>query len=76
MVHLINYVPELRGKSEIVEEPLYAVDVKIEIRHDGVLPEKVYLAPEGKELTFAIKDNYIYVDVPVFNGYALIVFEN
>ena len=76
MVHLINYVPELRGKSEIVEEPLYAVDVKIEIRHDGVLPEKVYLAPKGKELPFTMENNYVCVDVPVFKGYALIVFEN
>ena len=76
MVHLINYVPELRGKSEIVEEPLYAANVNIEIRHDGMLPTKVYLAPKGKELPFTMENNYVCVDVPVFKGYALIVFES
>jgi hypothetical protein len=75
MVHLINYVPELRGKSEIVEEALPAVNVKISLRHDGQIPEKVYFAPEGKELTFSVEGNYIQVDVPDFKGYTLIVFE-
>ena len=75
MVHLINYVPELRGKSEIVEESLRTVDVKVSLRHDGVLPKKTYLAPECKELPFAIVDNYVCVDVPAFNGYTLIVVE-
>ena len=36
----------------------------------------IYNPPEGKELPFVVKNNYVCVDVPVFKGYALIVFED
>ena len=77
MVHLLAYVPEMRGKHvEMIEEPCSVTDAKIALRQDGAPPAKVYLAPEGKALPFTIKDNYICVDVPFFKGYALLVFEN
>jgi hypothetical protein len=77
MVHLLAYVPELRGKhTEMIEEPCSVTDATIAIRRDGQSPTKVYLAPDGKELPFTVKNNYICVDVPAFKGYAVIVFEN
>ena len=77
MVHLLAYVPEMRGKHvEMIEEPCTVSDARIALRLDGEPPAKVYLAPEGKALPFTVKDNYLCVDVPVFKGYALIVFEN
>ena len=77
MVHLLAYVPEMRGKHvEMIEEPCSVADAKIALRLDGLSPKKVYLAPEGKELPFTIKSNYISADVPVFKGYAMIVFES
>ena len=75
MVHLINYVPELRGKSEIIEEPLRATNVKIAIRHDGQIPSQVYLAPEGQPLPLEINGNYMDVTIPDMCGYQLVVFE-
>ncbi len=77
IVHILSYVPELRGeKTEMIEEPIPVINAKIALRLDGAPPVKVYLAPAGNALPFTVKDNYICVDVPVFKGYALIVFEN
>ena len=75
MVHLINYVPELRGKSEIIEEPLRATDVKIALRHDGQIPLQACLAPERKKLPLKINANYAEVTIPDMCGYQLVVFE-
>ena len=75
MVHLINYVPELRGKSEIVEEPLYAANVKISLRHDGRIPSRAYLAPGHQKLPLKINGNYAEITVPDIRGYQLVVFE-
>lgn len=75
MVHLINYVPELRGKSEIVEESLRAVNVKISLRHDGQIPSQVYLAPERQKLPLEINGNYAELTIPGMCGYQLVVFE-
>jgi hypothetical protein len=61
-------------KAEMIEEAIPVLNAKIAVRLDGQLPEKVYFAPEGKELKFSVKNNYICVDDPVFKGYALIVF--
>ncbi|MFA5330278.1 MAG: alpha-amylase family protein [Prolixibacteraceae bacterium] len=76
MVHLLSYVPELRGsKTQIIEEPVELHDVKISLRNDGKTPKKVYLAPERKALPFKIVDGYVNVTIPVNNGYSLVVFE-
>jgi len=75
MVHLVNYVPELRGKSEIVEESLPAVNVKIALRHDGRIPAQAYLAPGRQELPLEINGDYAEVTIPDMCGYQLVVFE-
>jgi hypothetical protein len=77
MVHLLTYVPELRGSStEMIEEPIELRDVKISLRNDGKTPGKVYLAPEKKSLPFKLVNGYINVTVPISKGYSLIVFED
>lgn len=75
MVHLINYVPELRGKSEIVEEPLFAKEIKISILIDGFIPKTAYLAPEKTFLELKYEENYASVVVPEICGYRLLVLE-
>ena len=74
MIHLINYVPELRGKSEIVEEPLCAVNVKIALRHDGRIPSHAYLAPGRQKLPLTINGPYAETTIPDLCGYQLVVF--
>ena len=76
MVHLLSYVPELRGsKTQIIEEPIDLHDVKISLRNEGKTPQKVYLAPERKSLPFKIIGGYVNVTIPVSKGYSLVVFE-
>lgn len=76
MVHLLSYVPELRGsKTQMIEEPVELHDVKISLRNDGKMPKKVYLAPEKKSLPFKEINGYINVTIPVSKGYSLVVFE-
>jgi hypothetical protein len=76
MIYLMSYVPEKRGeKIEMIEEAMPVIDAKIAVRFDGLNPKRVYLAPEGEKLTFTVKDNYVSTAIPVFKGYAVIVFE-
>lgn len=76
MVHLLSYLPELRGpKTQMIEEPVELRDVKISLRLDGKIPKKVYLAPEKKSLSFKEINGYINVTIPVSKGYSLVVFE-
>jgi hypothetical protein len=76
MVHLLSYVPELRGsKTQMIEDPIEIHNVKISLRQDGKSPKKVYLAPEKKSLPFKSADGYIQVTIPVSKGYSLLVFE-
>ncbi len=76
MVHLLSYVPEMRGsKTQMIEDPIEIHEVKISLRQDGKTPKKVYLAPERKSLPYKVKDGYVQVTIPVSTGYSLLVFE-
>jgi len=76
MVHILSYVPELRGsKTQIIEEAVELHNVKISLRNDGKIPNKVYLAPGKKSLPFKINGGYINVTIPDIKGYTLLVFE-
>lgn len=76
MVHILTYVPELRGETtQIIEEPVAVLDVRVSLRLDGNPWQQVYLAPARQPLTFAVKDGYTEVSIPVIKGYAMIVFE-
>ncbi|MDD4756651.1 MAG: beta-galactosidase trimerization domain-containing protein, partial [Prolixibacteraceae bacterium] len=48
MVHLLSYVPEMRGQTQMIEEPIKLNNVKISLHVDGKIPEKVYSAPDKK----------------------------
>jgi hypothetical protein len=75
MVHILSYVPELRGAStEMIEDPVTLNEVKISLRSD-IRPKKVYLAPGKKSLPFRMAGGYINVTIPAMKGYALLVFE-
>jgi hypothetical protein len=75
MIHLLSYVPEKRGYTEMIEEPIELHNVRILLRNDGLRPQKVYLAPEKKSLPFKQVGNYIEVTIPECKGYSLVVFE-
>jgi hypothetical protein len=74
MVHLLSYVPELRGKCQMVEEPVVLHNVKVAMRL-AQKSERVYLAPDKTPLEFQTSGNYVEVTVPEVNGYGMLVFE-
>ncbi len=75
MVHILSYVPELRGTStEMIEDAVAINDVRISLRSDSK-PRRVYLAPGRKSLTFKMVDGYVNVIIPTMKGYSLVVFE-
>ena len=76
MVYIMAYLPEARGAGvNMIEEPLELRDFTVELRLDGRIPQKVYLAPSHESLDFAIDGNYAAVNVPVVRGWAVVVFE-
>jgi len=75
MVHLLNYVPELRGKSEIIEDALPAFGVKLSLRCDGGRPVKAFTAPNRSELPMDFSNGCVQVTIPEMRGYQLVVFE-
>ena len=69
-------MPELRGCSVALEERGTLVDSVLSLRVDpGTVFRKVYLAPSGEELPFTVRNGYCTVNLPLLNGYALLVFE-
>lgn len=76
MVHLLTYVPELRGqKIQMIEEPISVREMKLSLRTDGGRVRRVYCAPSMKELEWSEDKGRIDVTVPEVNGYQLVVFE-
>jgi hypothetical protein len=77
MVHLLCYVPELRGKrAEIVEEAVTALDVHLRLRTDDRAVSRVYLAPSEEEIASQNEESYVSVTVPRVSGYQMVVFEH
>ncbi len=75
MIHLLSYIPELRGRAQMIEEAIELTNLKISIRSDNKVVKNVYLAPGREPLPFTVKDNYVEVVVPQSKGYSLLVCE-
>ena len=75
IVHLLNYLPELRGMSLMVEDVLPLTGVGVSLRLDGKKIRKLYLAPEKKEIPYTISGDRVNFTVPESYGYAMIVAE-
>jgi len=76
-VHLLTYLPELRGRQmQVIEEPLYVPEVELSLRlAAGARAGKVYRAPEREALPFVQDADCVRTTVRAVNGYALVVFE-
>jgi hypothetical protein len=76
IVHLLTYLPELRGRSmQIIEEPIEVGNVAVALRTDDLTFRKAHLAPSGESLAFRTENGYVRVLVPKVSGYQMIVFE-
>lgn len=76
IVHLLTYLPELRGKAQMIEEPIAMRNVELSLRMDGQSINNVYLAPSCTQISFTTEDDYVKVYVPEVNGYQAVVFES
>ena len=75
MVHLLNYLPELRGEMLIVEEALPARNVVFHLRLDGRKAKRLIQVSSGKELPFTVKGEFLEAEIPSFFGYELLVIQ-
>ena len=75
-MHLLSYLPEMRGKTPMIEEGIELHDVKIMLWDKNKTVNRVYVAPEKKELSFKYLGGYTEVTLSVSKGYSLIVFES
>ena len=75
LVHVLHYVPELRGKMLIVENAFQATNVEIRLRLDGLRPAKCYICPDRQEIPFSVEDDCLTATIPNVNGYALLAAE-
>ena len=75
IVHLLNYLPELRGKTLMVEEELTTLKIPVSLRLDGGQVKRVYLAPDRRELPFEVRDGRVCFTVPEMSGYCMVVIE-
>jgi len=75
MIHLLAYVPELRGKMEMIEEPIRVQNIELSLRTDGERVKAVYLAPSRTMLDFKEEGGYVHLTVPEVCGYQMVVCE-
>ncbi len=74
LVHLLTYVPELRGaRMQMIEEPVLARDIGVSLRMDGRRATQVMLALSGEALGFAPDGDFVRFTVPEICGYQLVV---
>ena len=76
MVHLLSYLPEMRGKTPMIEDGIELHNIKIMLLDEKNDVKKVYVAPEKIGLSFNNSDGYTEVTLSVSKGYSLIVFES
>ena len=75
MVHLLSYIPEMRGNTPMIEEPITLHHARLGLRIGAKKIKQVYTAPQKQELDFIDEDGYVNVTIPESKGYSLIVFE-
>lgn len=75
MVHLLSYIPEMRGRTQMIEEPIELSDLTISIRQDNKDFKNIYSAPDRERLSYQVTGDYIEITLPKSKGYSLIVLE-
>lgn len=75
ILHVIHAVPQRRGEGiEIVEDILPLHQVRVGVLAGSTIT-RVYLAPEGMDLTHTTEQGRTWLTIPVVNGHAVVVFE-
>jgi putative glycosyl hydrolase-like family 6 (GHL6) protein/glycosyl hydrolase family 42 (putative beta-galactosidase) len=75
VAHLLHYIPEQRCREiQTIEDVIPLFNVRLSVRLPRE-PERVYLAPDGRDLSFTWSDGRASLTVPEVRGHALVVFE-
>ncbi|MCC7192377.1 MAG: alpha-L-fucosidase [Phycisphaeraceae bacterium] len=75
IVHLLSFAPQRRTQNrDIVEDPTPIIGVPISLKLPQ-MPQRVYLAPEGKEMAFTYEAGRVSVKVTHDRGHVMVVFE-
>lgn len=75
MIHLLAYIPEMRGAKLIAQDPIPVSEGKLTVRLDGQTVHQVFTAPDKHPVSYHVQDDSLYIHTPSFNGYALFVIE-
>ncbi len=75
IVHLLHYIPERRGlEFDTIEDVIPLHNIELSFR-TPTAPGRVYLAPQGDELSFTYEDDRVHVVVPSVIGHQMVVAE-
>jgi len=73
--HLLYYTPQRRStRIDIVEDVVPLYDVSLAVRAQFG-PQRVYLAPQGRDLAFERDGAYVKTRVPEVRGHQMVVLE-
>lgn len=74
IIHILFYVPERRGRIDIIEDifPLRNVTLRYK---SFMKPTRVYLAPQKEEVGFSFEEGCININVKTISGHQMIVIE-
>jgi hypothetical protein len=75
MVHLLSYLPEMRGDTQMIEEPIELDNITLSLCHDDRNFKNIYLAPKKVRLSYTLEGDYVHINVPKSKGYSLLVIE-
>ncbi len=76
IVHVVNYHPRRSSQSiNHVDQSWTTSGLGFEVRLDGFMPTKAYLAPGGEPLQFTIHNGYAKIDLPPAGAHTVVVLE-
>ncbi|HPZ81460.1 MAG TPA: beta-galactosidase, partial [Candidatus Atribacteria bacterium] len=74
VIHILFYVPERRGKIDIVEDVFPLHNVVLKYKALGK-PARVYLAPQKESVDFSFEKGYVNMNVKEILGHQMVVIE-
>jgi hypothetical protein len=76
IVHVVCYHPRRSSQSiNHVDQSWATHGLAVDVLAEGRVPTKVYLAPDGQELPFELRGEYIHVELPDVGPHTVIVME-
>lgn len=75
MVHLLAYIPEMRGGKVLAQEPITIPESTLSLRLDDQKITRVYTAPDNRDIPYQLEENSLHITSPAFTGYQLLVIE-